>query len=119
MCIIGFNLFGWAFANLRKAHFVFAMATLFCWLVLGIWYGIGYCPITDWQWEVKTKLGETNLPGSFVKYFIDNGFNTNINAELVDALTVILFAAAIALSVKLNFFNEKKATSKKGGFNSN
>jgi hypothetical protein len=23
-----------------------------------MWYGLGYCPITHWQWIIKTKLGE-------------------------------------------------------------
>ena len=50
LLIIGFNLFAWAFPATRKLHLYGVAVTLGCWLILGIWYGIGYCPVTDWQW---------------------------------------------------------------------
>src|SRR6478672_8050998 len=107
LIIIGFNLLGWVFRPTRKIHFWFAMLTLGCWTILGIWFGLGYCPITDWQWNIKTQLGEQNLPGSFIKYFADKLTGANINADLVDLLTLIFFLIAIVCSVKLNFFNKK------------
>jgi hypothetical protein len=107
LIIIGFNLLGWIFRPTRRAHFWFAMLTLGCWTILGIWYGLGYCPITDWQWNIKTQLGEQNLPGSFIKYFADKLTGTDINSDLVDVLTVGLFLIAILCSIKLNFFNKK------------
>lgn len=107
LIIIGFNLLGWIFRPTRRAHFWFAMLTLGCWTILGIWYGLGYCPITDWQWSVKTQLGEQNLPGSFIKYFADKLTGLNINSELIDALTLGFFLIAIVCSIKLNFFTKK------------
>lgn len=107
LLIIGFNLFGWFFKATRRIHFWFAMLTLACWTILGIWFGLGYCPITDWQWQIKEKLGEQNLPGSFIKYFADKLTGTDINAELIDYLTLGFFLLAIAISVKLNFFHKK------------
>src|ERR1700761_8935890 len=106
--IIGFNLFGWVWKPLRKAHFIVVCATAACWFILGIWFGIGYCPITDWQWQVKEKLGEHNLPDSFIKYFIDKITGGSINATLVDVATVVCFFAAILLSVYVNFLIKKK-----------
>lgn len=107
LIIIGFNLFGWIVKQTRKLHFWFAMLTLACWVVLGIWYGIGYCPITDWQWTIKAQLGEQDLPGSFIKYFADKIMGTNINSDLIDALTLGLFLIAIGCSIKVNFFKSK------------
>lgn len=107
LLIIGFNLFGWIFKATRRIHFWFTMLTLFCWTILGIWFGLGYCPITDWQWQVKEKMGEQNLPASFIKYFADKVTGANVNAELIDILTLGLFLIAIGISVKLNFFNKK------------
>jgi len=104
--IIGFNLFGWIIKQTRKLHFWFTMLTLACWTILGIWYGLGYCPITDWQWDIKTKLGEQNLPGSFIKYFADKITGANINSDLIDALTLGLFLIAIICSIKVNFFRK-------------
>jgi hypothetical protein len=108
LLIIGFNLFGWIFKATRRIHFWFTMLTLSCWTILGIWFGLGYCPITDWQWQIKEKLGEKNLPDSFIKYFVDKFAGANINAELIDILTLGFFLLAIAISIKLNFFHKKK-----------
>jgi hypothetical protein len=101
--IIGFNLLGWIWPQTRKAHFICVMLTLFSWLVLGLWYGIGYCPITDWQWQVKEKLGETNLPNSFIKYFADKVSGSDINAQLVDTVTAAGFAFSLFMAWYFKF----------------
>lgn len=107
LVIIGLNLFAWIWPKTRKLHLYIVGITLFCWLVLGIWYGLGYCPITDWQWQVKTKLGETNLPNSFVKYHLDGLTGKNIPDTTVDIITLGSFLIAIICSVKVNFFDGK------------
>lgn len=95
LTIITFNLLGWIWPRTRKLHLIVVCATLACWFVLGIWFGIGYCPITDWQWQIKEKLGEQNLPASFIKYFVDKLTGSDINPDMVDAFTAIGFALAI------------------------
>lgn len=107
LAIIGFNLFGWIFKATRKIHFWFAMLTLASWTVLGLWFGLGYCPITDWQWSIKTQLGAQNLPDSFIKYLVDQITGINSNPNTIDYLTVGFFLIAIACSTKVNFFNKK------------
>ena len=78
-----------------------------CWFVPGIWFGWGYCPITDWEWQVKERLGETNLPNSFIKYYADKITGKNIDPSVVDTTTLVLFLAAIILSLYVNFFRRK------------
>jgi Protein of Unknown function (DUF2784) len=112
--LISFNLFGWIWPATRKAHLVTVTATAFSWFILGIWFGWGYCPITDWEWRVKQKLGETNLPNSFIKYYADKISGKNIDALLVDAATLLTFLAVIALTIYFNFFKKRnKAVNKK------
>jgi Protein of Unknown function (DUF2784) len=106
LIIICFNLLGWIWKPTKKIHFWFAMITLFCWVVLGIWYGLGYCPITDWQWNIKAQLGEQDLPASFIKYFVDKITGLNVNSNLIDICTVLFFLLAIIASIKANFFNK-------------
>jgi hypothetical protein len=106
LLIIGFNLFGWAWPKARKFHLIFVALTLASWFILGIWYGMGYCPITDWQWNIKEKLGETDLPNSFIKYFADKMTGNNYRAEFIDRVTLITFIAAIALAIYVNFFRK-------------
>src|SRR4030095_4497662 len=91
LAIIGFNLFAWIWKKTRRALLIVAGITLLCWFLLGIWYGWGYCPITDWQWQVKEKLGETNPPNSFVKYFADKQTGKNFSPTLIDNITLYSF----------------------------
>lgn len=107
LLIIGFNLFAWAFPATRRLHLYGAAVTLACWLILGIWYGIGYCPVTDWQWQIKAALGEQNLPNSFVKYYADRLFGQPVDENLIDVLTAGSFLLSIVISVYLNFFRKK------------
>jgi len=106
--IIGFNLFGWIWRSTRKAHLICIVATAASWFILGIWFGMGYCPVTDWEWQVKAKLGEHDLPASFVKYYADKISGRNISSSLIDTVTAISFGAAAILSLYVNFILKKK-----------
>ena len=107
LTIIGFNLFAWIWPALRKAHFIGVLLTAASWFILGIWFGLGYCPVTDWQWQVKEKLGERNLPVSFIKYYADKLTGRDFSSSLIDTITVICFAAAVILSIYFNFFHRR------------
>jgi len=106
--LIGFNLFAWIFPKTRKAHLITIGATAFSWFGLGIFFGWGYCPITDWEWQVKEKLGETHLPNSFIKYYADKITGTDIDPSIIDGFTLGFFLAAIILSIYVNFFRKKR-----------
>lgn len=103
-----FNLIGWIFPKTRKAHFVFLLLTLFSWFGLGLFYGWGYCPLTDWQWQIQRNLGNFDLPHSYIKYLIDNVFSANFPPFWTDVITVLFFAFALICSLKVNFFNKSK-----------
>ena len=108
LVIIGFNLFGWIWPATRKAHFICVLATVASWFLLGIWFGMGYCPVTDWQWRVKEQLGEHNLPASFIKYYADKISGRDISSSLIDGVTGISFLVAALLSVYLNFIKKRR-----------
>ncbi len=108
LAIIGFNLFGWIWPQTRKAHLISVLVTAASWFILGIWYGIGYCPITDWQWQVKEQLGERNLPASFIKYYADKIAGQSVSVTLVNTMTAVLFAAVALLSIVLNLVKRER-----------
>jgi hypothetical protein len=110
LAIILFNLFGWIPRSTRRAHFVMVILTAASWFILGIWFGMGYCPITDWQWRVKELRGEGNLPGNFVEYFAEKLSNHNFDSQLVNIVTGVSFALAALASVFVNFFGRKIKT---------
>ena len=107
LAIIFFNLFGWVFLRTRRLHFVFIVLTAASWFVLGIWFGMGYCPVTDWQWNVKEQLGERNLPSNFVEYFAEKITGYDFREQLVNTVIGVCFAAAALLSVYVNFIYKK------------
>ena len=106
--IIVFNLFGWIWKKTRKANLIVLLLTGFSWTFLGIFYGFGYCPFTDWHWDVLEKLGKTNLPSSYVEYLLARLLKINISSEAADALTGITYLAALIISVVLNIRDYRK-----------
>jgi len=100
--IIGFNLFGWIFPKTRLANLIGLSATGFFWLIVGIWYGFGYCPITDWHWQYKESQGEHNLPNNYIKYAFDEITQKDWDPTVVDWITGLAFAGAFIVSIFLN-----------------
>jgi len=109
--LILFNLFGWIWRKTRIFNFITLVLTGASWLFLGLIYGaLGYCPLTDWHFSILAKLGETDLPDSYIKYMIDRITGLNISASLVDKVTLYAFLAALTLSV---FFNVRDLSKSK------
>lgn len=106
--LIVFNMLGWAWRRTRRFHLLTISATLLSWFGLGIAYGWGYCPLTDWHWQVKRALGEAGLPASWVKYYLDQLTGLAWNAALVDGLVIGVALAALVLSVGLNVRDRRR-----------
>ena len=102
--LIILNLFGWIWKPTRRINFIALILTGGSWVLLGIFYGWGYCPLTDWHFEVLKRLGKTDLPNSYIKYLLDRITGIDLNAELVDSMTLILFLLVLGFSVYFNFF---------------
>lgn len=98
-----FNLTGWIWKKTRRLHLVVLLATAASWGLLGIWYGWGYCPLTDWHWDVKAQLGEGNLPNSFVKYLADKLFSADFPSKIIDRITLggLIFSVLGAIVIRV------------------
>lgn len=101
--IIVFILVGWAFAKTRKAHLALIFLILFSWLILGIWYGYGYCFWTDWHWQIQEKIGRRDLPESFVKFTLDSLSGRDWDAGTVDVITILVLLSVLCLSFYTNW----------------
>jgi hypothetical protein len=97
--LIVFNLLGWIWKKTRLANLVVILLTFLSWFILGIWYGFGYCPSTDWHWLVRKKMGYYDLPSTYTKFLIDSLTGWDVNPELVKILTVLLLALALFASI--------------------
>lgn len=100
--LIFFNLFGWIWRKTRRWNLLTLTLTGLSWFGLGLCYGFGYCPLTDWHWVVRIKLGDDDLPLSYIKFLIDHLTSLDVNAHVVDLATVVCFAAAVLASLIVN-----------------
>lgn len=99
IAFILFVLMGWSHRKTRKVHIMALLSTLIAWLLIGFYTGtLGYCPLTDWHWDVKRTLGEQGMSGSFVEYVLEKSTGINFPRKLVDAATAmgLLFGITMA-----------------------
>jgi hypothetical protein len=107
--LIFFNLFGWIWKKTRKINLIVLSLTGASWFFLGLIVGtLGYCPLTDWHFKILEKLGKSDLPYSYTKYLADRLTVSDINASLVDKVTLFSFLAALVISIALNLRDWKK-----------
>ena len=106
--LIIFNLFGWIWKPTRRLNLITLLLTGASWFILGIFYGIGYCPLTDWHWQVLHKLGIYDVPNSYVQYLIGRVTGLYLKPELADTFTVVFYFLAVVLSVYYNFQGKRK-----------
>ncbi len=93
-----FNLFGWMWPKTRRANLVALSLTALSWFGLGLWYGIGYCPCTDWHWQIRQHLGYGDMPASYIKFLLDAWTGSDWHPAVVDALTLTGFTGALVAS---------------------
>lgn len=105
--VIIFILTGWVFRRTRFAHLIVVLLTGLSWFGLGWWYGIGYCPSTDWHWQVREHLGYGQMPVSYLKFVFDTLTGLDVNARAVDIAAFAAFSFVAVVSVVLNWGRHK------------
>ena len=101
--LILFILFGWIWKKTRRLTLACILLTAASWLGLGIFYGLGYCPLTDWHFNILRKLGYSDLPNSYLSFLFTRLTGLQIDQNLVDAVTLWGLVMALLISVFLNF----------------
>jgi hypothetical protein len=112
-CLVLFNLFGWIWKLTRRLNLICLLLTAGSWLILGIFYGLGYCPLTDWHFNILRKLGYTDLPDSYLSFLFTRLTGMQIDQSLVDAVTLWGLIIALVISLYLNFWHWFKAEGRK------
>ncbi len=106
--LIFFNLFGWIWRKTRLLNLITLLLTGGSWFILGIFYGIGYCPLTDWHFRILEILGKTGLPNSYITYLAERLTGIRFKPSLVDGLTLGCFVTALVISVTFNILDFRK-----------
>jgi hypothetical protein len=109
-----FNTAGWIFRRLRLWNLVTLLLTGSSWLILGSILGSpGYCPLTDWHFSVLEKLGKTDLPYSYTQYLAERISGREVNAQIADKLTLVVYILSLAASVIVNLTGYLRSRNKR------
>ena len=100
--LIFFNLLGWAWKKTRRLNLLSIGLTVSAWFVFAPWYGLGYCPCTDWHWQVKRALGQTDLPNNYMTYLFDTWTGITITDDFAERLAWTSLVPALVISLALN-----------------
>ena len=103
-----FILLGWIWKKTRLANLIVILLTAFSWLVLGIWYGFGFCPSTEWHWQVREKLGYYDMPNSYTKFLADSLTGLDVSQKMVDVFAVLFLMLTLVSSVWTNVKDWRK-----------
>jgi hypothetical protein len=99
---------GWAWRRTRPWHGSAVALTALSWFGLGIWHGWGYCPLTDWHWQVRERLGHRD-PASYLQLLISTVAGVELSARVADALAVGTLSIVGPLTLFLNLRDRTRA----------
>lgn len=102
-----FNCLGWIWRRTRRWHLATVTLTALSWSALGTWYGWGYCPCTDWHWQVRARLGYQDPP-SYIQLLIREVSGIDPGPVWSDALAVTTLAVVAVLTVVLNIRDRRR-----------
>jgi hypothetical protein len=106
--VVLFVLVGWAWRKTRRIHVILSGLIMLSWFGLGVCFGWGYCPCTDWHWAIKHELKARHLPDSYITYHLDRLTSISWEPLMVDGGVVALGVSAFILSCWLNLRDHKK-----------
>ena len=101
MTIILFFLFGWMVKETRQLHYCLAVLILVSWYGLGLFFGFGYCLITDIQWRIKRHLSQTPSTEYYIKYLVDKIAGVNSRANIINGITTYTYFGILVVSTVL------------------
>ncbi len=111
-----FNLTGWIWPATRRWNLAALLLTGLSWTVAGIWYGLGYCPLTDWHFHILEKLGHQDLPLSYIQFLVKRIIGFDTGAPAADIATTAGFLVALLVSGYVNLKNVvKRKVKRKSG----
>ena len=103
-----FIVTGWMWKKTRKANLVAILTTAFSWFILGIWFGFGYCPCTDWHWQVRMKLGIFDTHTSYVGFLLEKCIGLRVERHVADVFAVGMLVLSFIGSLSTNWRDWKK-----------
>lgn len=108
--LIGFNLFGWLWKPTRKWNLITLALTCFSWLVMGYWYGVGYCICTDWHFQIRAQLGIIDHADTYIQLMGQKLTGATIPTSILNPIAGALLCVSVVGSIWLNIRDRKNYT---------
>jgi hypothetical protein len=105
---MAFNGVGWIWRRTRRWHLATVSLTAVSWIGLGAFHGWGYCPCTDWHWQVRARLGYVDPP-SYIQLLIRELIGIDPGAALANVVAVVTLTAVAGTSVVLTIRDRRSA----------
>lgn len=102
LAVIALNMLGWMMPRLRRITLLCQAVTLACWVGFGFargWWG--YCPLTDWHWQVLRSLGKTELPTNYISYIAQEWAGLTLEHGMASGLVAGCFGMAVLVNLYL------------------
>jgi hypothetical protein len=96
-----FNCLGWIWRQTRRWQLGTVSLTALSWFGLGIRYGWGYCPCTEWHWQFRARLGHHDPP-SYIQLMINEVLGVGLSPDAADALALVTLSGVAVISIRLN-----------------
>jgi hypothetical protein len=107
---IAFTCLGWIWKRTRPWQIATLVLTALSWFGLGIRYGWGYCPCTDWHWQIRARLGYDDPP-SYVQLLIREVTGIDPGVDRANALALATLVVIVVLTVVANLRGRMKRPS--------
>ena len=99
------NSLGWVFNITLRPSLYLIIITLFCWTFLGIFQGIGFCPLTYIHSQYLYTNYEFHLPFSYLDYLLINNFNLPLTSKMISITSVLVIFISLIINLKKNNLN--------------
>ncbi len=101
--IILINCFGWAFKKTLMLNLILLLTTMLSWTILGVFFGLGFCFLTNLHFALLGELKPTNIPFSYLDYLLIENFNLKVSSQTISLLSILVVFGSLGISIKKNF----------------
>ena len=103
--VILINSLGWIFNITLKPSLYLILITLSCWTLLGIFQGIGFCPLTYIHSHYLYTNYEFHLPFSYLDYLLIDNFNLTLTSKMISIVSIFVIFISLLINLKKNNLN--------------
>ena len=97
------NCFGWAFSKTLKLNLSFLLLTISSWSILGLFFGIGFCFLTEVHSLALGLIGSPSINFSYLDYLLLVKLKIPISSNTISILSILAVFISLGISIKKNF----------------